>query len=237
MIKVKCAEIVYDVPTNYDEITWGKYVKILELQEKNVVLRVSNISGIPEKELSKLTAVDFSKLCEMVSFIDIPGVVQQYLLPHQYEINIGAQSYGKLETARQKIVQAKNYLISGGEVWKTYFDEDINNELMPAAITKVNFLYSQINQFLERFKELYEGEPEAEEYLAGVEVFNKFGCFPTLDRLVKEWGGAINARPGEDPHDAVLRVSAEVVMTKLLFDYQSGQYKEKLFEVRKLQSK
>jgi hypothetical protein len=233
MIQIKYGEVTYDIPTNFDELTWKQFVSVLELIDKNVVRRVANVTAIPEKELSKLTVVDFSKLCEIVSFIDIPGVVQQYSLPHEHEINIGAESYGKLEDARQKITQSKNYLICGGEVWKIYFNEDISNDLIPLAITKINFLYSQINGFLERFKDLYEGEPEAEEYLAGVEVFNKFGCFPTLDRLVKEWGGALHTLPNETPHDAVLRVSAEVVMTKLLYDYQTGKYKDRLFEIRK----
>lgn len=239
MIKVTCAEKIYEVPTNFNELTWSKYVGVLERFNKNLMQRISWVTSIPEKELYNLTVMDFTKLCEIVSFIDVCGVAQAWSYEEPLEINIGAESYGKLEASRQKISQAKNYMIVGGDVFNIYMGEDISELPLPQAMAKVNFIYARINGFLDRFKELYEGEPEAEEVLAGVQAFQRFGCFPTLDRLVKEYGGALIAMLPEEergkphsPHDLALLLPAEVVMNKLLFDFQKGEYEQELFKIR-----
>ena len=223
MIQVESNKVIYNIPTNFDEISWSDFCKLIDLHDKKLMDRVSFITEIPVKELQKLDVTAFSQLCEYVSFIDVLGVAQQYKTKAELTINIGAETYGKLEKARQLITQSKNYLYCGGEVFKVYFSEDINDLMLPEAMTKVNFIYAEINKFLDKYKELYEGEATFEEDLAGIAVFQRFGSFPIIDKLATAWSVT---------HDKVLETPAEIVMTKLLYDLKSSEYQRNLFNLR-----
>jgi superfamily II DNA or RNA helicase len=73
------------------------------------------------------------------------------------------------------------------------------------------------------FIEQKKGETEAEEEMAGVEVFRRFGSFPTIDRLAITYGIT---------HDEVLEMPAEIVMTKLLYDLEKAEYDERLMKIK-----
>lgn len=222
MIKIKTQNSQYDVPTNFDEINWTKYVQIIKMADENIIKRLINITGINEDELLNLSVSDFIKICETVSFTDITFVAERYATG-KVELNIGKEKYGYLEIARQEIIQSKNWVLAGQKVVLTYLKEDISLLPLPIAMGKVKSLFELINEFLDKFKKLYDGEVEAEEVMAGVEVFNKFGAFPTIDRLAIAYGKT---------HDEVLEMPAEIVMTKLLYDMEKNEYQERLMKIK-----
>ena len=222
MIKVRTPNKEYQVPTNFDELTWQQYVKLVKMQNDNVIQRLITATGITEDELLQMSITDLKKICELVEYTDVLFVAEAYG-GLEVELNIGAESYGKLEQARQAIIQAGNWVLAAQKVGLIYLQEDINDYQLPLAMAKIKTVFELLNEFLSKFKKLYEGEVEAEEEIAGVDVFRKFGSFPTIDRLAIAYGKT---------HDEVLAMPAEVVMTKLLYDLENSEYQERLMKIK-----
>lgn len=222
MIKVRTLNNEYQVPTNFDELTWQQYVKLVKVQNDNVIQRLITATGITEDELLQMSITDFKKICELVEYTDVLFVAEAYG-GLEVELNIGAESFGKLEQARQAIIQAGNWVLAAQKVGLIYLQEDINDYQLPLAMAKIKTVFELLNEFLTKFKKLYEGEVEAEEEIAGVDVFRKFGSFPTIDRLAIAYGKT---------HDEVLAMPAEVVMTKLLYDLENSEYQERLMKIK-----
>jgi hypothetical protein len=165
---------------------------------------------------------DLKTLAEITTYTDILYVAEAYGgIP--IELNIGKESYGKLESARQAIIQSGNWVKAGQKVGMVYLNEDISELPLPLAMAKIKTVFILLNEFLTKFKKLYEGETEAEEEMAGVEVFRRFGSFPTIDRLAIAYGRT---------HDEVLDMPAEIVMTKLLYDLEKAEYDERLMKIK-----
>lgn len=62
--------------------------------------------------------------------------------------------------------------------------------------------------------------------MAGVEIFNNFGFFPTMVSLARKQGMKYNE---------VLEMSADTVYMTLLFDFETSQYEKRLMEIKKAQ--
>lgn len=86
------------------------------------------------------------------------------------------------------------------------------------------FFFSQIRVFSERFRGLYTGKKHTEDELsAGVEKFNAYGAFGTLDFLAD--GDVLK-------YDDILKQSANVVYTKLMLSKDKREYQENLDKIR-----
>jgi hypothetical protein len=222
MITVKTNQSTYEVPTNFDELTWNKYVSLVTASDGNIVERLKVATGITEDEILDFSISDLKTICEAVSYIDILFVAEKYG-GINIDLNIGKENYGKLEAARQAIIQSGNWVKAAQKVGMVYLDEDISTYQLPLAMAKIKTVFELLNEFLTKFKKLYEGEVEAEEEMAGVEVFRRFGSFPTIDRLAITYGIT---------HDEVLDMPAEIVMTKLLYDLEKAEYDERLMKIK-----
>lgn len=66
-------------------------------------------------------------------------------------------------------------------------------------------------------------EPDADEVMAGVEIFNNFGFFPTMMSLSRKMGVS---------YDEVLEMPADVVYMTMLIDFESSEYEKRLYEVK-----
>jgi len=212
----------YQLPTNYDELTWQQYCSVINNLERPILDRLHTVTKIPIDDLLQLSVIDFGKLCEILSFIDIPQVGEHYGYS-DIDINVGAGTYGQLEKARQAITQSKHWVLAAQKVGLIYLNEDINDLNLAVAMGKVKAMFHAINSFLNKYKDLWSVEVEAEEEMAGAEVFRKFGSFPTIDRLAITYGKS---------HDEVLEMAAEIVYTKLLYDKESSQYNERLMKIK-----
>jgi hypothetical protein len=222
MITVKTPANTYEVPTNFDELTWKQFVALVNHADRNIIERLKVATGISEDELLDMSINDFKTICEAVVYTDILFVAEAYG-GIEIDLNIGKESYGKLEKARQAIIQSGNWVKAAQQVGLVYLNEDINDYQLPLAMAKIKTVFELLNEFLTKFKKLYEGETEAEEEIAGVEVFRKFGSFPTIDRLAIVYGKS---------HDEVLDMPAEIVMTKLLYDLEKAEYDERLMKIK-----
>ena len=222
MITINTTNNTYQVATNFDELTWKQYVSLVNHSDRNIIERLKIATGITEDELLDMSINDFKTICEVVSYTDVLFIAEAYG-GLEIDLNIGKESYGKLEKARQAIIQAGNWVKAGQQVGLIYLDEDINDYQLPLAMAKIRTVFEMLNEFLTKFKKLYEGETEAEEEIAGVEVFRKFGSFPTIDRLAIAYGRT---------HDEVLDMPAEIVMTKLLYDLEKSEYDERLMKIK-----
>jgi hypothetical protein len=210
------------VPTNFDELTWNKYVALVAASDGNIIERLKVATGITEDELLELSITDLKTIAEISCYTDILFVAEKYG-GIELDINIGKETYGKLEKARQAIIQSGNWVKAARQVGLVYLNEDISDYQLPLAMAKIKTVFELLNEFLTKFKKLYEGETEAEEEIAGVEVFRKFGSFPTIDRLAIVYGKS---------HDEVLDMPAEIVMTKLLYDLEKAEYDERLMKIK-----
>ena len=222
MITVKTNKNTYEVPTNFDELTWNKYVALVAASDGNIIERLKVATGITEDELLELSITDLKTIAEITCYTDILFVAEKYG-GIELDINIGKETYGKLELARQAIIQSGSWVKAAQKVGLVYLNEDISEYLLPLAMAKIKTVFELLNEFLTKFKKLYEGETEAEEEMAGVEVFRRFGSFPTIDRLAITYGIT---------HDEVLEMPAEIVMTKLLYDLEKAEYDERLMKIK-----
>jgi hypothetical protein len=179
-------------------------------------------TGITEDELLELSITDLKTIAEITCYTDILFVAEKYG-GIELDINIGKETYGKLELARLAIIQSGNWVKAAQKVGLVYLNEDISEYQLPLAMAKIKTVFELLNEFLTKFKKLYEGETEAEEEMAGVEVFRRFGSFPTIDRLAITYGIT---------HDEVLEMPAEIVMTKLLYDLEKAEYDERLMKIK-----
>jgi hypothetical protein len=222
MITVKTNKNTYEVPTNFDELTWNKYVALVAASDGNIIERLKVATEITEDELLELSITDLKIIAEISCYTDILFVAEKYG-GIELDINIGKETYGKLELARQAIIQSGNWVKASQKVGLVYLNEDISEYQLPLAMAKIKTVFELLNEFLTKFKKLYEGETEAEEEMAGVEVFRRFGSFPTIDRLAITYGIT---------HDEVLEMPAEIVMTKLLYDLEKAEYDERLMKIK-----
>jgi hypothetical protein len=222
MITVKTNKNTYEVPTNFDELTWNKYVALVAASDGNIIERLKVATGITEDELLELSITDLKTIAEITCYTDILFVAEKYG-GIELDINIGKETYGKLELARQAIIQSGSWVKAAQKVGLVYLNEDISEYQLPLAMAKIKTVFELLNEFLTKFKKLYEGETEAEEEMAGVEVFRRFGSFPTIDRLAITYGIT---------HDEVLEMPAEIVMTKLLYDLEKAEYDERLMKIK-----
>jgi len=78
----------------------------------------------------------------------------------------------------------------------------------------INFVYKSIERVDELEKKL-EYEPDANEIKAGIDMFNQFGYFATIDRLA-----------GGDPlkYDEVGKMEYSVIFSKLLLNQTDNQF-------------
>lgn len=85
------------------------------------------------------------------------------------------------------------------------------------------FFFAQFNSFAERYKRLREYEPDADEEVAGVEIFQRFGFFPTLVNLSRKMGMK---------YDDVLAMEADTIYMTLLLDFETSEYEKRLMDIK-----
>lgn len=69
-----------------------------------------------------------------------------------------------------------------------------------------------------------EYEPSDEEVIAGSEIFQSFGSFPTVVNLARQMG---------QTYDFVVNMTADEVYMTLLYDFEVSQYEKRLYELKK----
>ena len=220
MIKCTIQDKIYNIPTNFDEISYKDYC---QLKECNPIKKVSIVTGIELPILEAMDITDLISILEHLTYLDITFVAENLTTEIEpLQVDIGKSTYGQLEMARQ-LINNKGWVNAANDVLMIYNQEQIQDSLMPVAMAHAHDIYTKINNFLENYKPLFESEIELEEELAGAEVFKKFGNFPTVDKYAIEYGLT---------HNEVLAMQAEIVYTKMLYELEKKDYETKLMKIK-----
>jgi hypothetical protein len=82
MITIKTNKNTYEVPTNFDELTWNKYVTLVTASDGNIIERLKVATGIKEDELLELSITDLKTIAEISCYTDILFVAEKYKSEH-----------------------------------------------------------------------------------------------------------------------------------------------------------
>lgn len=139
MIEIKLNGKPKELRSNWNDVTYDGYCAIVVCQGEPFTKRLSVYSGIDETILNKLTMKSVNAIAEIVEFMDSPDDVHAFALPYESEIDIGTETYGKLEASKTALRGKKHPLEGSAEMIKIYTDEDINDKPITQVIGKVSF--------------------------------------------------------------------------------------------------
>lgn len=160
MIDIKISETVYPVPTSWNDVTFLKYCDIVKCHEEHFIKRLSVYSGIEIETLNKLTYQGILELAAAVQFMDTPDDIDGFAIGYESELNIGHESYEKLEASKQAIQKNPDLPLKAAiEVIKFYTEEDISNKPITQAIGQAVFFLMQLENSWTNSKGLMNTNP------------------------------------------------------------------------------
>lgn len=122
MIQGKINEELISIPTNWGDVPFKKYIEFLNFD--NAIDQASCLLGVPSTTLNKLNSEALGALFTALQFMhEAPPAY----LPKDNQIDIGRQSYGKIEMAKSLLLQhdkPKDALIG---IAKIYTDIDYSD--------------------------------------------------------------------------------------------------------------
>jgi hypothetical protein len=144
MITIKLSGTPYELHSNWNDITYDKYCSIVSCEKEHWVKRLSVYTGIDDAMLNKLNLKSLVYITEIVSFMDSPEDVYAFAQPYESEINIGHESYGKLEEAKQAIKNQLHPIMGAAQVVKIYTAEEINQKSITEVMGCVAFFLTAL---------------------------------------------------------------------------------------------
>ena len=232
MIKLKNGKEVYLIPTGWGEVTYKQYKDIQDEEDDIKILSI--LCGIPIDVASRLGPKTISNLSSVLSFLNVPVDLEGVEAPEYLTIKGGVKVYIvkdiKIKTFGQKIylheilkgekinvIDLLNDIIliySQEQITKKDFDVNKINELNN-VFDNINLvsLYSTAMNYVEQLKKILENEynrlssePTREQKLAGIDNFNEYGTFNTIDALA---GGKLWR------YEIVEKMQYNIVFTKM----------------------
>lgn len=172
------------------------------------------LTDIPNELINKATELQLFPLYTLISFIDDIESIELV-----QSVDIEQESYKKLELAKANIKTGKPYakILKAGRI---YYPDEKNPVLLLGLGANI---INQIAVFLEKYEEMIQSEPDADEVWAGVETLSDFGA----------WGTAYNLA-GEDilKLDSVLNLPALRVYEALRYNFRKSKYQKRLYEIK-----
>lgn len=198
---------VYRLPTKWSDITLSKYLEIHSLEDKS-------ISAISKLYCGCVTVETLSVLKFMTK--DFEPVI-----PDGFSINIGRESWGKLENARIQLSgldEAKpDFITMYSNLIKIYTKFEPDKISCIEGIGLGKYLFESITTFFEQFKELTEKEEDAAADIAGTEDLDALGFLVSLDELAK--GDVLK-------YDELLKQPALTIYRKFLLDKRKAKFQK-----------
>ena len=228
MIELKINGEIHSIPSNWKDISWAKYCDIVQAVEKPLIERVAVYTGLDIELLQRFTLSTFLNVCDMVAFCDDYTLVDSLAKPYQGELNVGAETYEKLENCKMAASKAANPITAGAKIIKEYTGEDINDRCVLDVYAQVMFFFAQINKFLDKYKRLNDYEPSEDEIEAGIDQVTRFGT----------WGTAVAyARRTNMKIEEVWKRPATEIYTTLLLDFEQAELNKRLRAVKERNDK
>lgn len=150
MIHVKLNDKQYSFPTSWKDITFQRYVQLVCCEEKLVWKRAAFMLGIDESLFNDMDVSQLIQLLSIIEFMDDTDFVYGIATPYVNEsFNIGHDTYGKLEQAKQALSKAgKHPIKAGAEIVNIYTGEDINAMPVIEVIAKCAFFLTALESSL-----------------------------------------------------------------------------------------
>lgn len=144
MIKTTISSIPHEIPSSWNDVTFLKYCDVVMVHDQPFMNRLSVYTGIEVDVLNKLTFPGLQQLIETTAFMDNPDDVMAFAEGYESEINIGHETYGKMETSKQAIQQAKIPLLGAVTMIKEYTGQDISNLPITKTIGQAVFFLTRL---------------------------------------------------------------------------------------------
>lgn len=213
MIKVKIANKTYKVKNQWKDLTPSVLHSITSKIPIDVVRSMSNI---PSEILDQLDANSILSLYQLCSF-----VLEDYTLPIKIvkPINVGEETFKKVELAKQSLQRGINPY-TAVSLCGIYFGEKVYKWRLSAIYGQAYQILNSLSVFLERYKELSEGNEYTDDELeAGVQGFETFGVGAVVISLA-------NGVPSEEKF--IEESKAEWIYFKLLYNKGVAKYQKEL---------
>ena len=197
---------VYSFPTKWDDITLPKYRDIVLLPENNIADISIYYCGY--------STVKTNLLLSFMQTSFVPAV------PDGFSLNIGKESWGKLESARIEIGkiddEKPDFLALYIRLIEIYTNFAIDELSCIEGVGIGKYIFDSLSKFFEQFKELVEEEDDIAE-LAGKGELDALGFLVSLDELAH--GDILK-------YDEILKQPALNVYRKFLLDKRKSKFQK-----------
>ncbi|MEJ8803142.1 hypothetical protein [Pontibacter sp. H249] len=224
--------------TEWQEVTLGEYMQAMA---GSMTAAICVLAGLKLEEFQQADEHSQHLLAELIGGLlqTKPEAVKQEWMP----ADLGATAIGQLELCRQYLrlneelpEQAFPFIyavyrwpydynallaISGAGFPQQLVDQAKALPL-PEVLGVVYHVLAEIERIDKRYSPILDKEPEAEQLLAGIEKFEKYGFYPTL----------LNYCDGDLTKAAeLLEIPAYVFYTALCVDSEKSDYEKKYSEI------
>ena len=232
MIKLNSNTTSYNIPTSWDDISFKQY-KSLQV-EKDEAKLISILCNMPLSDVKLLSESSVSKIAILLSFVQTPidldsiepinEITTLEGVKIALEDDIKCKSFGQKLYLHQIIKDSDNNIMSIIEdIVLIYSQEQITEK--DFDISKINELKGVLNEIslvslyatamsyvlqlktiLEHEHNRLSSEPTREQKIAGIDSFNEYGVFNTIDALA---GGDVTK------YDQIERMEYNIIFTKM----------------------
>jgi len=208
MIKARIKHDEYHIPTRWSDLTYHQYINYSKLEDEHEIL--SLLSGIPIETIKQTEDDQLQKLVLLLGFLKVKFEPQEYDAPESIEIagkkvdliaDIKEKSFGQKVYFHEVAKEHTEDFVAGiPELVSVYAQPDFDGakfdinaavKMMP-LLEHVFFvdLYATAICYIKQMKKILEEEaeelsstPDAEQEMAGVGMFKRFGIMNTIKAL------------------------------------------------------
>ena len=197
---------VVEFPVKWEDVSIKKYHEISNLEENTIASISTHLSGY--------STVKTNLLLSFMQTSFVPAV------PDGFSLNIGKESWGKLESARIEIGkiddEKPDFLALYIRLIEIYTNFAIDELSCIEGVGIGKYIFDSLSKFFEQFKELVEEEDDIAE-LAGKGELDALGFLVSLDELAH--GDILK-------YDEILKQPALNVYRKFLLDKRKSKFQK-----------
>lgn len=219
------------IRNSWAQVTYEEFTKILENAKiddpiRRLICNTSVLSGLPVETIAQFDINVIRGIMPYLDFIDsVDGVLAKDVPEHIKQIDIGQQSWHKLEACKMLIqpLSGASLVPILPAIAKEYTGQDITHWKMPEAYPIARYFAQQLEKFFSKYTRLNDYVPEDDQRAAGLERLNQYGFFSTLHALAK--GNPLH-------YDEMLNQPADVIYQTLVFDFELSEYQKRLTKLK-----
>lgn len=141
-----------NVPEEWKEVTFKKYVELINYDDGSFKRRIAIMLGLPYDEVDFISAENMLQIYPTISFVFSPDELLKYnYVSDEYkDYYIGHQSWAKLEEAKKAIamLDGKDSINAASSIVKTYTGIEIDDKPVTEVIGLANFFLSNYLSFM-----------------------------------------------------------------------------------------